>query len=97
MTGNKIPQYLSPIIKTSSTSSDSESETNLSKFVPNKDKISNIEILNTSSDSRSETEIEEPSFAHNKNVLPKITSICILGKNEVKLVKDFQENKNYSI
>ena len=53
------------------------------------DKISNIKILNISSDSGSETEIEEPSFAHNKNFLPKITNICSLGKNKVKLIKDF--------
>ena len=89
LTGNKIPQYLPPITETLSISSDSEPEANLSNFVPNKDKISNIEILNISSDSESETEIEEPSFAHNTIYLPEITDVCSLGKNKVNLIKDF--------
>ena len=81
LTENKICENLFPIIETLSISSDSEPEANLSNFVPNKDKISNIEILNTSSDSGSKTEIEEPSFAQNKNFMPKLTDICSLVKN----------------
>ena len=89
LTENKISEYLPLIIETSNISSDSEPEANSSNFVPNKDKISSIEVLSISSDSGSETEIEEASFAHNKNFLPKITNICSLGKNKVKLIKDF--------
>ena len=84
LTENKICPNLSSIIENSSISSDSEPEANLSNFVPNKDKISNIKILNKSSDSGSETEIEEPSFAHNENFFPKITNICTPGKNKAK-------------
>ena len=89
LTENKISKYLPPIIETLNIFSDSEPEASSSNFVPNKNKIPNIEVLNISSDSGSETEIEEPSFAHNKNFLPKITNICSLGKNKVKLIKDF--------
>ena len=97
MTENKIPQYLCPIIETLSISSDSEPEANLSNFVPNNDKISNIEILNIFSELGFETEIEELSFVHNEICLPKITDVCSLGKNKLKLIEDFPENKNYSI
>ena len=88
LTENKISKYLPPIIGTLNIFSDSEPEANSSNFVPNKNKIPNIEVLNISSDSGSETEIEEHSFAHNKNFLPKITNICCLGQNKVKLIKD---------
>ena len=86
---NKIPQNLSPIIEILNISSNSESEVNFSDFTPDKINLSNIEIINISSDSGSETEVEEPSFAQNKNFLPKITNICSLGKNKVRLIKDF--------
>ena len=89
LTEYKISEYLPPIIETLNIFSDSEPEANSSNFVPNKDKISSIEDLSISSDSESDTEIEEPSFAHNKNFLPKITHICSLGENKVKLIKYF--------
>ena len=89
LTENKISEYLPLIIETLNIFSDSEPEANLSHFVHNKDKISSIEVISIFSDSGSETEIEEPSFAQNKIFLPKITNICSLGKNKVKLIKDF--------
>ena len=89
LTENKISEYLPPIIETLNIFSDSEPEANSSHFVPNKDKISSIEVISIFSDSGSETEIEEPSFAQNKIFLPKITNICSLGKNKVKLIKQF--------
>ena len=51
--------------------------------------IPRIEILNISSDSGSEKGTAEHILAFNKNCLPKITDIGSLGKNNVKLVKDF--------
>ena len=88
LTENKISECLSPVIETLNIYSDSEPEANPSNFVSNKNKIPIIEVLNISSDSGSETEIEDPSFAHNKNCLPKIINICSLGINKVKLIKD---------
>ena len=89
LTENKISKYLPPIIETWNIFSDLKPKASSSNFVPNKNKISNIEVLSISSDSGSETEIEERSFAHNKNFLPEITNICSLGKNKVKLIKYF--------
>ena len=89
LTENKNSEYLPAIIETLNISSDLEPEANSSHFVSNKDKISSIEVLRISSDSGSETEIEEPSFAHNKNFLPKIRNICSLGKSKLKVIKDF--------
>ena len=62
LTENIISEYLLPIIETLNIFSDLEPEANSSHFVPNKDKISSIEVISISSDSGSETEIEEPSY-----------------------------------
>ena len=86
---NNTPHHLIPIIESLSIYSDSELEGNSKNLVSNKDQTSNIEIITLSSDSGSETETEEPIFVTNKNFLPKITNICSLGKNKVKLIKDF--------
>ena len=87
LTENKISKYLPPIIEILNIFSDSEPEASSSNFVPNKDKIPNIEVLSISSDLGPETVIEEASYAHNKNFLAKKTNICSLGKNKVKLIK----------
>ena len=65
LTENKISKYLPRIIETSNIFSDSKPEASSSNFVPNKNKIPNIEVLSICSDSGFETGIEEPSFAHN--------------------------------
>ena len=86
---NNTPHHLIPIVKSLSIYSDSELEGNSKNLVSNKDQTSNIEIITLSSDSGSETETEEPIFVTNKHFLPKIINICSLGKNKVKLIKDF--------
>ena len=88
-TSNKTTQNLSPITEISDSSSDLDPKTNQKISNSCESIVPTIEILDISSDSGSETEIEEPSFAQNKIFLPKITNICSLGKNKVKLIKEF--------
>ena len=86
---DNTPHHLILIIESLSIYSDPEPEGNSNKIVSNKDQAPNIEIITISSDSGSETETEEPIFVPNKNFLPRIIHICSLGKNKVKLIKDF--------
>ena len=86
---DNTPHHLIPIIESLSIYSDSEPGGNSNNLVSKNDQTSNIEIITISSDSGSETEIEEPIFIPNNNFLPQIIHICSLGKNKVKLIKDF--------
>ena len=86
---NKTTKNLYPIIEISDSRSDFEPETNQKISNSHESIVPSIEILDISSDSGSVTETEEAIFAYNKNVLSKITYIRSLGKNKVKLIKDF--------
>ena len=86
---DNTPHHLIPIIESLSIYSGSEPEGNSNNPVSNNDQTWNIEIITISSDSGSETETKEPIFVTNKNFSPRIIHICSLGKNKVKLIKNF--------
>ena len=88
-TSNKTTQNVFRITEILDSSSDLDPETNQKISNSRESIVPSIEILDISSDSESETETKEPVFAYNKNFLSRITDIRSLGKNKVKLIKEF--------